>query len=410
MRLRNRREKMHPDAVHLVARRATRAVFAVHAVLFASWTAHIPHVKAALRLSDGALGSALFGAPIGSVLAISVAGWLLPRLGSRLLSGAGMAGYCLVGPLIGLAGSRIGLFCALLLWGVFQGLLGVSMNAQAVVVEKAMGRPVMSGLHGSWSVGAFAGAGLGTLAVAVGVGLTAQIFVLGLASLAGAGWAPWHMLPDRAGSTRRRSDSDSSRAGVLMLGGITLVCMLGEGAAADWSAVYLRDTLRAGPADAGLGYASYAAATVALRFCGDRLLACLAVRSVLAGLTAFAAVGFGCALLLNRPEAALAGFATLGAGLALVVPATFAAAGRLPGVDPGTALAAVSALGWIGFVGGPPVIGQLASRFSLPAALALLPALLLLSAAAIRFGKVFDPAVGRTASPGDHTGSRPPSP
>lgn len=385
------------------ARTATLVVFLGHALLFASWTAHIPQVKAHLGLTDARLGLALFGAPMGSLAAMLVTGRLLVRFGSRRMVQATLLGYCLTGVGVGLASTQFQLFAALALWGVFLGSLDVSMNTQAIVVERTLGRPVMSGFHGAWSIGGFAGAGLGALAVARGLSLSAQLLVLGLLAAAGAGAASTQMLsdpphsppPPPAGAKRSRRPFGVLRNPVvLILGAVALACMLCEGAAADWSAVYLHDSLRTTPAVAGLGYAAFSATMVAFRLTGDRLLIRVPKRTLLPALAAVATVGFSAALLVRTPWAGLVGFGCLGAGVALVIPSAMSAAGRLPGVHAATAVAAVSALGWIGFVGGPPLIGHLAEAISLPATLALLPLLTAVIAIAIRTTRAFGGAVG----------------
>ncbi|WP_433801674.1 MFS transporter [Actinomycetospora sp. CA-084318] len=371
------------------ARPAVLAVFLLHALLFASWTAHIPQVKAGLRLSDAELGIALLGAPLGSVLAMAVTGWLLPRLGSRLMVRATLVGYGLTGLGIGLAPSLRWLFAALLVWGGFQGALDVAMNTQAVTVERALGTPIMAGLHGGWSLGGFCGALLGTAVAATGTELTPQLVVLGPVVLVLGALASRRMLPDPPQPTAGAGPATSSgtvllRPLVLVLGGIALASMLAEGASADWSAVHLRDDLAAGPGVAGLAYAAYSATMLTLRLTGDRLLARFPAHRLLPVLALVAAVGFGGSLLIAHPAAAIVGFAMLGIGLALVVPTAFSAAGRLPGAHPGRAIAAVSALGWVGFVAGPPVIGHLAAWVGLPVALGLLPVLALVIAVGAR--------------------------
>jgi MFS family permease len=372
-------------------------VFFGHALLFASWTAHIPQVKSHLGLTDARLGLALFGAPIGSLAAMLLTGRLLVRFGSRRMVQATLLGYCLTGVGVGLATTQLELFGALAVWGVFQGSLDVSMNTQAIIVERALGRPVMSGFHGAWSTGGFAGAGLGALAVARGLSLGGQLVILGLVAVLVAGAASTRMLPDPPPTTAPRLEAPDRRRPfgvlrnpvVLVLGAVALACMLCEGAAADWSAVYLHDSLRTTPAVAGLGYAAFSAAMVALRLTGDRLLVRVARRTLLPALAAGATVGFAAALLVRTPLAGLLGFACLGVGVALVVPSAMSAAGRLPGVHAGTAVAAVSAIGWIGFVGGPPLIGHLAQAISLPTTLALLPVLTAVIAVAIRTTRAF---------------------
>jgi hypothetical protein len=227
-------------------------VFVAHGLLFASWTAHIPDVKAHLGLTDGTLGFALLGAPVGSVTAMIASSWLLPRVGSRRVVQVALVGYCAAGPLAGLTGSLPALFGALFAWGAFQGTLDVAMNTQAIAVERTQRRVLMSGLHGSWSIGALAGAGIGALAGAAGITLTIQLLVLGTIALLVAGLLTTRMLPPAAehpgesnapaglAEAGQHSSRPSSRwsGGMVLLGAIAFASMLCEGATADWSAVY----------------------------------------------------------------------------------------------------------------------------------------------------------------------------
>jgi MFS family permease len=370
---------------------AVTAVFVVHGLLFASWTAHIPDVKAHLGLTDGTLGFALLGAPVGSVMAMILASWLLPRVGSRAVVRVALVGYCAAGPLVGLTGSLPALFAALFAWGAFQGTLDVAMNTQAIAVERTGGRILMSGLHGSWSIGAFAGAGIGALAVAAGITLSLQLLVMGTIALLVAGLLTAQMLPasaervggdgdgnspERAGPVRRAGAAASRwSGGMLMLGAIAFASMLCEGAIADWGAVYLSGPLHATGVVPGLGYTAFSLAMVTVRLSGNRLLTRFRTDRLLPALAAVATLGFAAALVIASPPAALVGFCCLGIGLASVVPAVFSAAGRIPGLSAGTAVATASACGWAGFVCGPPLIGRLASWASLPVALGLLPLL-----------------------------------
>ena len=163
-------------------------IFFINGVLFASWTAHIPHVQADLRLGDGPLGIALLGAPVGSCLAMLLVARLLPIFGSRSIVRVTLLGYCVAGPFVGLAGSQAMLFVALAVWGAFQGTLDVSMNTQAINVERRARRTLMPGFHGAWSLGSFAGAGLGAVGVAIGVSLSSQLLLLATPCLLVGGW------------------------------------------------------------------------------------------------------------------------------------------------------------------------------------------------------------------------------
>ena len=176
-------------------------MFFVHGFLFASWTAHIPQLQRHLGLSDGRLGIALLGAPIGSVLAMVVAARLLPIVGSRPMVRFALVGYCVSGPFIGLTGSLGTFFVAFLLWGFFQGMLDVSMNTQAITVERFSGRVLMPGFHGSWSAGALVGAVTGAAAVGLGLSLSEQLLALSVPCLLVVGWLTTSLIVDqRAGS------------------------------------------------------------------------------------------------------------------------------------------------------------------------------------------------------------------
>ncbi|MDQ6614682.1 MAG: MFS transporter [Actinomycetota bacterium] len=361
---------------------AVTAVFFVHGFLFASWTAHIPQVKQHLALNDGRLGIALLGAPIGSVLAMVVAARVLPTIGSRRMVRLALLGYCVSGPFIGVTGSLATFFVAFLLWGFCQGMLDVSMNTQAIAVERFAARVLMPGFHGSWSTGALVGAVTGAVAVGLGLSLSEQLLVLAAPCLLIVGWLTTWMIPDgRAGNDRESSQRTPGGHGgvlqgaVIVLGGIACADMLCEGAAADWAAVYLRNSLHTAPLVAALAYAIYALAMLTVRLSGNRLFTRVAAHRLLPMLAAIASLGFAAGLVIARPVSVLVGFALLGAGLGGVVPIILSAAGAVDNVDTGRAVAAVAGFGWAGYVAGPVLIGEIASSTTLHTALFLIPVL-----------------------------------
>jgi Major Facilitator Superfamily len=378
------------DAASRRQRAAIIATFVSHGMLFASWTAHIPGIKAQLGLSDGSLGTLLLCAPIGSIAAMILTGRLLPRVGSRMMVRICVVGTCLAGPLVGLAGSAPALGAALLVWGAFQGSLDVSMNTAAVAVQKAQDRHLMPVFHGTWSIGAFAGAGIGTAAVALHIGLAPQLIVLAVPVLAAAALLTPSLIADehvtdlgQPSESRPRMRAILSRA-VITLGAIAFAAMLCEGAAADWSAVYLRTSVHVTAGAAGLGYAAFALMMTTVRLSGSKLLARLPARRLVPVFASLATVGMTVALITGTAPAALVGFGCLGVGMALVVPLAFTAAGQLPNLPSGAGIAAVSALGWAGFVCGPPLIGELAQLTGLRTALAVVPVLCVVIAVNMR--------------------------
>ena len=372
------------------ARRVIGLVFFLHGLLFASWAAHIPHVKAHLGLTDGSLGLVLLATPLGSVTSMALGAWLLPRIGSRRLVAICLAGYCVAGPFVGLAGTPAELFIALLFWGGFQGTLDVAMNTQAVAQEQAFSASLMSGAHGRWSLGALAGAAVGALSVWIGVGLTVQMIILGALALIGVPLC--RQLIDQDSRNAQAADGSAPKRVrrfprvVMLLGGIAFASLLCEGATADWSAVYLRDSLHQTAAIASLGYGVFILAMVLIRLRADRYLARYDTGRMISLLAGAASIVFAIGLLSGYAVAAMIGLAALGAGLASVIPAVFGAAGKLPGIPSGAGIATVSACGWAGYVCGPPLIGQLAALTSLPVALGLLSVLTALIAALALLG------------------------
>lgn len=358
------------------ARVATTLVFALNGMLVGAWVARIPQLKAELGLTEGALGMALLGGPVGTLLAVRFAGRVVARWGSRAVTlAAGVSAAAALVPL-GLAWNLGSLMAALTWVGVSVGLMDVGMNAQGVAVERAYERPLMSGLHGMYSIGtlviALLGAGAAHLAVPVPVHLTvvAVALLAGLMAVAGG-------MVDRSadaavpaaeeGGALRRS----ARTTVVLLGVIGFCSFVGEGAMADWGAVYLRESLGTGAGVAGLGYAGCAVAMAAGRLAGDRVVARFGPVPVLRGGSVVAAAGLGLGLAAGEPAAAVAGFTLFGAGVAVVAPVAFSAAGNLPGVPPATGLSWATSIGYSGFLCGPPAIGFVAEGVGLGWALAI---------------------------------------
>jgi predicted MFS family arabinose efflux permease len=362
-------------------------------VVFSSWAAHIPHVKAQLGLSDAALGTALFGAPLGSVVATILSHWALPRWGSHRLVPVTVAGYAVAGMTVGLASSGLALFLALAFWGAFQGAMDVAMNTQAASVERLAGAPIMARFHGMWSIGALLGAMIGAGCVSVGVGLTPQLVVVGIVALVVVEALARNLIPDQAAPSApdaRRDKRGWMTPAVAVIAAVAFASFLCEGAATDWSANYLRDVVGAGPGVSALSYAAYTLTMVVTRFGAIRLHARVSSRLLLPALAALAVVGMGVTIATANPVVAVVGFACLGAGVALLVPTAFSAA--YSASSAGSAISIVAATGWVGYLLGPPLIGHVAQEVGLAAALVIIPVMLAIAGIAIRFTTAFDKA------------------
>ncbi len=361
------------------ARVAVTVAFTVHGLIGVTWVPRIPQIKENLGLGEGAMGVALLGAPVGVAIAVRFTGSLVARLGSRTTTLlGGFAGALSLIPL-GLAWNLGALLFALLLFGAALGVMDVAMNAQGVAVERDYGRPLMSGMHGWFSIGTLVAALVGSAAahahVPVAAHLPAATVVLAVVLLVGC-----RNLLDRSAdlvpeappaSTGGDPPGPGRRWLLLTLGIIGLCSFVGEGAMADWSAIYLRENLGTGPGTAGLGFAGCAVAMTVGRLTGDRVVARFGPVRVMRAGSLLAAGGLAFGLAARDPVAAVAGFTLFGLGVAVVAPVTFSAAGNVPGVPAATGISRVTAIGYGGLLGGPPVIGFVAQGVGLGWALAV---------------------------------------
>lgn len=298
------------------------------------------------------------------------------RFGSAAATRGLFVLYCLLPWTIGLADNIGTLWLALFGAGCAIGGLDVAMNAQGVTVEKAYRRPVLSSFHAGWSIGALIGTGAGSACAAGDVDVGVQLAVGGAALLVVVYPLLRPLLPDRDTDAERPPFFAVPSGRLLLLGAAAFAGLVCEGAAADWSAVHLTESL---DASAGIGGAAYGAFTAMMtigRLVGDRIVGRLGRERSLQLLGAIGAVGMGGGLLSDSVVGAVLGFAILGFGLSAMVPTIFGAAGESEAAA-GPAIAAVSTCGYFGWLLGPSMIGGLAELFGLTGALWLVPALTL---------------------------------
>lgn len=371
------------------SRIAVSAVFLLYGTLLGTWTSRIPAIKRSLDLSDGQLSVALLAFAAGAISGMQVSGRLVDRHGSaRIMIVVAVADAAvLVSP--GYATSLAVLAGCLYIFGAVHGTLNVAMNARAVQVQRAWQqvrqRPIMSSFHAVYSIGGFVGATAGGLAARAHLTPRTTFLLVAAAvtalALAASRWSALTLpgeIPSPAAETRR---GRLVLPGVTFLGVLVFCCLVGEGAAADWSTVYLRDSLNASAGFAASGYAAFALMMTAGRLVGDRLAARLGPVLLVRCSGILAATGLAAALLINQPIAGVAGWGCLGAGLSCIAPQVFSAAGNRDPARAGQAIARVASLGFLGFLIGPVIIGAAATALNLPTALAI-PAILALFVAA----------------------------
>ena len=334
-----------------------------------AWAPLVPYAKARADLSDGALGVLLLCIGIGSIASMPATGALTDRFGCRNVVTWSSVLLCVSLPLAAEASSEVALAMALLLLGASIGALDVAMNIQAVIVEKASGRSLMSGFHGLYSVGGIAGAGgVSALLASGGSPIGATLTVVGLA-VALMAMAYRHLLA--SGSEERGPAFVIPHGPVIFIGILCFIVFLAEGAMLDWSALFLTSLQGVSPANGGIGYAGFAVAMTLGRLTGDRIVDSLGRRRVMLLGGMLAAAGFLTAVVSQTWIVSLLGFVTIGIGCSNIVPVLFTAAGRQTLMPANRAVAAISTLGYAGILTGPAGIGFVSQVAGLRTAFAM---------------------------------------
>jgi predicted MFS family arabinose efflux permease len=359
----------------MTPRQATFAVFAINGAMIGTWVAHIPWLQERLDISKTTIGFALLCMAVGALIAMPLTGQVLARRSSAGVARVATLVYCLMLPLPLIAPSAVALGAILFVFGAANGVMDVSMNAHGVAVERDLEKPIMSSLHGGWSVGGFLAAGLAALAGAAGADPRLLALALGIALWLAAWW-----ITARLGEASTHSAGEGSgfalpARGVILIGGLCFLVMMTEGAIGDWSGIYLRENLGASAAASATGFTGFSLGMAIARLGGDWINTRLGAGPLLRGGMSLVAFALATVLLIGAAVPAVIGFALAGLGIANAVPILFSAAGRHEPAGP--SLAAVFTVGYTGFILGPPLIGGLADTIGLPETLALLCAVAL---------------------------------
>lgn len=360
------------------ARRATAVAFAVHGSVVGSFAARVPWIAQHVGVDVGHLAIALLMPGIGALVAMPFSGRLAHRFSFRRLVGGTLAVFSAVLVLPALPTSLALLCVTLLVFGATAGIADMAMNAEGSLVERTLGRSVMSSFHGFWSVGVLLGSATSALASHGGIDARVQFLVTVPVLVAAAAAASRYLLDDPVETETEPPPAFAlPTRPVLLIGLVGLCAVFGEQAGTDWSAVYIRRELGGSASVAALAVSAFAVMMAAARLVGDRVIRRLGpVRTVrlsgvcatVGAITVVAAPGLG---------AGLVGFALLGTGVALVVPLVFAAAGRV-GPHPARSIAGVAGIAYGSGLVAPGVIGGIAAVSSLEASFCLVAGLVAL--------------------------------
>lgn len=361
----------------------TRTIFLINGLGMSAWAPLVPFARDRLQLSGASLGALLLCLGMGSLAAMPVTGTLVARFGCRRVMCISTLLVLMMMPLLATADSHLVMAAALMLFGAGLGMLDVAMNYQAVQVEQAADKPMMSGFHGFFSLGGILGAGTVSLLLSRAfTPLSATLVVMAIMLLL----LLWR-LPVLMNARLHQPDQPwlvIPRGWVAFLGLLCFILFLAEGAVLDWGALLLLQNPAMSPAYAGLGYAVFSVAMTLGRFSGDKIIQRFGRYPVMLSGALTAAAGMSLAVWLPWPEIALLAFLLVGFGLSNTVPMLFNAAGNQQDMPANLAISAMTTLGYAGILSGPALIGFISQWISLSGAFLLIALLLLAVAASAR--------------------------
>jgi fucose permease len=374
----------------LRARWSVAALFAVNGFIVGSWAPQIPLFLSRLGITEFVLGLLILGFGVGALIAMPSAGYLIGRQGSRVTL-TWFAFAAAFGLIFVVAAPNV--WTAALAMVLFGGLIGgmdVSMNANAVAVERALGRAIMSSSHGFWSLGGFVGGAAGGVVIERFGALAHAGIVTAAALAAVVAVVPRLGGDDRPEPHERQPLILPREPSLYVVGLIALMCMVPEGAVLDWAALYLKQEHGASIAMAGFAFAAFSAAMAAMRFLGDGVrdrFGAVRTLRISALIAAAGMLGAGFA-----PEAwiVIIAFCVAGLGIANTVPIAFSAGGNHPGLPPGAGMSVVTTMGYSGILVAPSALGFIGEHVGFAPVYLGVAALLLLVAALASYAKAAD--------------------
>lgn len=349
---------------------AVGAMFFMAGLSFSSWASRIATVQQDMGLSDAALGAVLFALPVGLMCSLPFSGWIITKIGSRKLLISALLIYSVALVTLGLAQNPFQLIICLICFGFSSNAVNISVNTQAVITEGLYQRPILASFHGLWSLAGFTGAGVGTFMIANHVAPYRHFLLMMVVIMIGVIVAARYLKNDKvanAGPVFVMPDNS-----LIKLGVIAFCSMICEGAMFDWSVIYFKKVVLAPTALVGVGFTAFMLTMAGGRFFADKFAHRYGLKRTLQVSGTLTATGLLFAVAFPHVYTAIAGFLLVGVGVSSVVPMVFSAAGKSKTMQPGVALAAVSTIGFLGFLVGPPLIGFIAGLATLRASFILI--------------------------------------
>ncbi len=346
----------------LLNRIAVKIAFFLNGFIYANWGSRLPRIQELYNASDGTIALVLFCMSLGAVAGMPFTGWIIIRNGSRRITLWALILYCVFVPLIPFMPNLAALMALYLVMGITTGMLDVAMNAQAVMIENAYQRPIMTSFHALFSIGMALGAWCGVLFAKLEFDLSAHLSIIVIVSLIAAFWVSRNLVHDKPDPSIKEEGPlfRIPNKALLSVGIIAFCCMMGEGAMSEWTVNYMENIAFASEATAPIALSAFATAMTLGRIFGDRIRASWGDTKLIMFGGVLASLGLALAVGLPLPWTVILGAFMVGLGLSTIVPIAYSIAGNEKGLPSGVGLAMVTTVGYSGFLFGAPIIGFIA--------------------------------------------------
>jgi MFS family permease len=361
----------------LLNRIAVKVAFFLNGFIYANWGSRLPRIQELYDADDGKIALVLFAMSLGAVAAMPFTGWVIIRHGSRLITLVALMLYCIFVPLIPFMPGFPALLILFLIMGISTGMLDVAMNAQAVMIESAYRKPIMTSFHALFSIGMALGAWCGVLFAKLQFDLSAHLSIVIVASLMAAFWVSRNLVHDRPDPTIKEEGPlfRFPNKALLSIGIIAFCCMMGEGAMSEWTVNYMENIALASKTIAPIALSAFATAMTLGRVFGDRIRSSWGDTKLIMAGGVTASLGLAVTIAFPISWIVITGAFMVGLGLSTIVPIAYSIAGNEKGLPPGVGLAMVTTVGYSGFLFGAPIIGFIADASSLRVGLSVVIAL-----------------------------------
>lgn len=374
----------------LTNRIAVSTFFFINGFLYANWTARLPELQHFFGLNNAELGSVLFCIALGSMVSMPFAGWLGSRFGSDKIVSIVALLFCVAIPLVAISQNGWIIRLCFFFLGAASGSMDVTMNGQAVLVERLWGRIIFSSFHAIFSIGMALGAASGGIFSNFQIPLQSHLFIVSIIGVFPILWASTKLIKDTPIATEKaisagKTDKFLALKAILPFGIIAFCCMTGEGSMVDWSAIFMNKVVGQSEVISAWAFGTFGVSMTIGRTFGDYFTIKLGRQKLMFIDACLAAVGLALALVFTSVWSTFLGFFLVGLGLSTIVPIVFSSAGNLKNISPSAGISMATSIGYTGFFVGPPTIGFLAEAFGLRAGLGFVLFLFVLMAGVLVF-------------------------